>query len=308
MTTNKYKYSFFKDKPEKNAGQVQEGIANFCSLNKNNNLGINAGWGKLKSAISTLNNKYTNINKSFNSNNSIYNDNGLNNNNSLSGIRVTGIYGLGLTNANAGFPAVFFIQMTEKTDGNNPPILDTIDPNKSFFTTIRGTGNNTDSVYKPILENKKGGLFKATYYPDYGGLHTIDIKIGGVNEITNNVAPTIEKLSNMDIYSPDNSYDVTMGLKQNLALYPFEPKGPIVDGVEGLETLYDGIIDVWSGYGDGYGDNMRDPLGKIKNTEADNSGAEVRYNNLKQIYDKTFTNTIYLGVGIVACIVFITNQ
>lgn len=56
------------------------------------------------------------------------------------------------------------------------------------------------------------------------------------------------------------------------------------------------------------GINDRDVNGKLKNTENKNSGAKPRYNNMKNVYDQTYTTTINLGIGIIAAIFFITKH
>jgi len=53
--------------------------------------------------------------------------------------------------------------------------------------------------------------------------------------------------------------------------------------------------------------NGRDGNGKLENTEFKNSGAELRYNAMKLIYTESFTNTIVLGVGIIASFIFIAK-
>jgi|SaaInlV_150m_DNA_3_1039698.scaffolds.fasta_scaffold17359_3 hypothetical protein len=59
--------------------------------------------------------------------------------------------------------------------------------------------------------------------------------------------------------------------------------------------------------GSGSGDS-RGLDGKLKNTEEKNSGAESRYYNMQKIYNETFINTINLGVGVLAAIIFITKK
>jgi len=59
---------------------------------------------------------------------------------------------------------------------------------------------------------------------------------------------------------------------------------------------------------DSSGINVRDANGKLKNTEDKNSGAKPRYNNMKNVYDQTFTTTINLGIGIIAAVFFITKH
>ena len=59
---------------------------------------------------------------------------------------------------------------------------------------------------------------------------------------------------------------------------------------------------------DSSGTNDRNANGKLKNTEDKNSGAKPRYNNMKKVYDQTFTTTINLGIGIIAAIFFITKH
>jgi len=48
--------------------------------------------------------------------------------------------------------------------------------------------------------------------------------------------------------------------------------------------------------------------GKLRNTNEKNSGAESRYYNMKKIYNETFINTINLGVGVLAAIIFIMKD
>ena len=58
-----------------------------------------------------------------------------------------------------------------------------------------------------------------------------------------------------------------------------------------------------------FGDSQsRDPNGKLKNTEQKNSGAELRYNGMKAIYAETIANTMNLGIGVLAAIVFIMKS
>jgi hypothetical protein len=60
-----------------------------------------------------------------------------------------------------------------------------------------------------------------------------------------------------------------------------------------------------------FGDSVsqaRDPNGKLINTELKNSGAELRYNGMKAIYAETITNTMNLGIGVLAAIVFIAKN
>jgi hypothetical protein len=58
----------------------------------------------------------------------------------------------------------------------------------------------------------------------------------------------------------------------------------------------------------GGGGGSRDLNGKLKNTEEKNSGAESRYYNMKKKYNETFINTINLGVGVLAAIIFIIKD
>jgi len=60
------------------------------------------------------------------------------------------------------------------------------------------------------------------------------------------------------------------------------------------------------GFGD-YANQSRDPNGKLINTELKNSGAELRYNGMKSIYAETIANTMNLGIGVLAAIVFIVK-
>jgi len=55
-------------------------------------------------------------------------------------------------------------------------------------------------------------------------------------------------------------------------------------------------------------DDSRDINGKLRNTKEKNSGAESRYYNMKKIYNETFINTINLGVGVLAAIIFIMKD
>ncbi len=59
-------------------------------------------------------------------------------------------------------------------------------------------------------------------------------------------------------------------------------------------------------FGD-YANQSRDPNGKLINTEQKNSGAELRYNGMKAIYAETIANTMNLGIGVLAAIVFIAK-
>jgi len=59
-------------------------------------------------------------------------------------------------------------------------------------------------------------------------------------------------------------------------------------------------------FGDSVG-QTRDPNGKLINTEQKNSGAELRYNGMKSIYAETIANTMNLGIGVLAAIVFIVK-
>jgi hypothetical protein len=59
-------------------------------------------------------------------------------------------------------------------------------------------------------------------------------------------------------------------------------------------------------FGDSVG-QTRDPNGKLINTEQKNSGAELRYNGMKSIYTETIANTMNLGIGVLAAIVFIAK-
>ena len=59
-------------------------------------------------------------------------------------------------------------------------------------------------------------------------------------------------------------------------------------------------------FGD-YASQSRDPNGKLINTEQKNSGAELRYNGMKAIYAETIANTVNLGIGVLAAIVFIAK-
>ena len=64
-----------------------------------------------------------------------------------------------------------------------------------------------------------------------------------------------------------------------------------------------------SQYGSGNDvDGSRDINGKLRNTNEKNSGAESRYYNMKKIYNETFVNTINLGVGVLAAIIFIMKD
>jgi hypothetical protein len=67
--------------------------------------------------------------------------------------------------------------------------------------------------------------------------------------------------------------------------------------------LTDDINSAQSG-SDGSG---RDGNGKLENTEFKNSGAELRYNAMKLIYEESVTNTVLLSVGIIASFIFIAK-
>ena len=51
----------------------------------------------------------------------------------------------------------------------------------------------------------------------------------------------------------------------------------------------------------------RDGNGKLTNTEFKNSGAELRYNAMKLIYEESVTNTVLLSVGVIASLYFIAK-
>lgn len=51
----------------------------------------------------------------------------------------------------------------------------------------------------------------------------------------------------------------------------------------------------------------RDGKGKLTNTEFKNSGAELRYNAMKLIYEESVTNTVLLSVGVIASLYFIAK-
>ena len=53
--------------------------------------------------------------------------------------------------------------------------------------------------------------------------------------------------------------------------------------------------------------NGRDGNDKLENTEFKNSGAELRYNAMKLIYEESISNTILLSVGIIASLYFIAK-
>ena len=53
--------------------------------------------------------------------------------------------------------------------------------------------------------------------------------------------------------------------------------------------------------------STRAPNGKLINTEQKNSGAEVRYNSMKTVYNDVIANTLNLGIGVLAAIVFIAK-
>lgn len=73
-----------------------------------------------------------------------------------------------------------------------------------------------------------------------------------------------------------------------------------------VATLNDDFNPDW--YSSGSGDDSRGLDGKLKNTEEKNSGAESRYYNMKKKYNETFINTINLGVGVLAAIIFIIKD
>jgi hypothetical protein len=52
----------------------------------------------------------------------------------------------------------------------------------------------------------------------------------------------------------------------------------------------------------------RDGNGKLTNTEFKNSGAELRYNAMKLIYNKSVTNTVLMSVGVIASLYFIAKN
>lgn len=54
--------------------------------------------------------------------------------------------------------------------------------------------------------------------------------------------------------------------------------------------------------------STRAPNGKLINTEQKNSGAEARYNSMKTVYNDVIANTLNLGVGVLAAIVFIMKS
>ena len=76
-----------------------------------------------------------------------------------------------------------------------------------------------------------------------------------------------------------------------------------IQGTVTTQDMTDAINSANSG-SDGSG---RDGNGKLTNTEFKNSGAELRYNAMKLIYNESVTNTIVLSVGIIASLFFIAK-
>jgi hypothetical protein len=77
-----------------------------------------------------------------------------------------------------------------------------------------------------------------------------------------------------------------------------------IHGFVTSQNLDDDIKSAQSG-SDGIG---RDGNGKLLNTEFKNSGAELRYNSMKLIYNKSVTNTVLLSVGVIASLYFIAKN
>jgi len=109
-------------------------------------------------------------------------------------------------------------------------------------------------------------------------------------------------------------YEDTTGRLRKTNIIDNKKEG-FVEGNEATETntipdvtvgLTDDVFDQ-SLYGSG-SDDSRDINGKLRNTKEKNSGAESRYYNMKKIYNETFINTINLGVGVLAAIIFIIKD
>lgn len=77
-----------------------------------------------------------------------------------------------------------------------------------------------------------------------------------------------------------------------------------IEGKVTSHNLDDDIKSAQSG-SDGSG---RDGNGKLTNTEFKNSGAELRYNSMKLIYEESVTNTVLLSVGVIASLYFIAKS
>lgn len=76
-----------------------------------------------------------------------------------------------------------------------------------------------------------------------------------------------------------------------------------IQGTVTTQDMTDAINSAQSG-SDGSG---RDGNGKLTNTEFKNSGAELRYNAMKLIYNKSVTNTVLMSVGVIASLYFIAK-
>ena len=87
----------------------------------------------------------------------------------------------------------------------------------------------------------------------------------------------------------------------------FRDKSPIEKvAVKGFVTKQTVAVDTASALSGSDGSG-RDSNGKLTNTEFKNSGAELRYNAMKLIYNKSVTNTVLMSVGVIASLYFIAK-
>ena len=79
------------------------------------------------------------------------------------------------------------------------------------------------------------------------------------------------------------------------------------EAVIALQVTENDMTDAINSANSGSDGSGRDGNGKLTNTEFKNSGAELRYNAMKLIYEESVTNTVLLSVGVIASLYFIAK-
>ena len=178
------------------------------------------------------------------------------------------------------------------------------------ITDANSTGDNTGAIFDEdgdkTMEFGKIHIFSADF-KQYFGIKPVD-----ADGIFRTLPP--ELTDNPDKYifayqDDDGKYWKTIFNKvgENTKEGAQSSKNPSEDaeihGVKTSQNLDDDIKSAQLG-SDGSG---RDGNGKLLNTEFKNSGAELRYNAMKLIYEESVTNTVLLSVGVIASLYFIAK-
>ena len=178
------------------------------------------------------------------------------------------------------------------------------------ITDANSTGDNTGAIFDEdgdkTMEFGKIHIFSADF-KQYFGIKPVD-----ADGIFRTLPPELTDNPNKYIFAYQDDagkYWKTIfnkageNTKEGAKSSQIPADNADIEGRVTSQNLTDAINSAQSG-SDGSG---RDGNGKLLNTEFKNSGAELRYNAMKLIYEESVTNTVLLSVGVIASLYFIAK-